>query len=448
MSSLFECIVGLAILPIYVAAKTVQWGVNSLTGMSDYESRDKEYQRMQDMRAESGKIERDQARLQEMQREIERINRARERQAAEERRKAQEREMQLHEIRSLTAGLESYDFSVLEGRQEWQEVEEARKQLSAIKAQNSNYGKQLGQLRSLESIFKKLAQKNEARSRALEARKVEMSSIRAAAGSFMDALKAVDDAAWSERQAHQDILESGDLQRMRLYLQDIRCSLATSLDAQKTTEYYRARIRALLAAEDAGRDINAEGERMIQAKWISHDDFQSFQERLHEALQKKWQQEAMLQTIQDAIAAAGCSLVDNGNEVASENVGMVYYDTDLGNEYKVAQVYKDGQLVLQLTRFMPRDMDVDEYKALIGEYERQRDEEKAKKWCSKLDSIVDTLSGSPPGGGLDIRQRMEPEHGVSHIMYAYDERYAPLVKQAGLQKSAPEHLAHKNPGGI
>jgi hypothetical protein len=458
MSSLFECIVGLAILPFYVAAKTVQWGVSTLAGSSagstsraDYEYEDENYQRVQDLRDEIRNKDREQEielkRLQDMQREIERIERERERKAAEERRKAQEREMQLHEIRSLTAALESYDFSVLEGRQEWQEVEEAKKQLRVIKGQKSDYGKQLGLLRSLEPVFKNLAKKNEARSQALEARKVEIASIRAAAGSFMEALKAVDDVAWSERQAHKEILESGELQRMKLYLQDIRCSLATSLDAQKTTEYYRERIKVLLAAEDAGKDINAEGERMIQAKWIRHDDFQSFQERLHEALLRKWQQEAMLQTIQDAIGAVGCSLVDSEIAEVTENAAVVYYDSDLGDEYKLAQVYKEGQLVLQLTRFMPRDMDVDEYKALIGEYERQKDEATARQWCSKLTSVINTLSGGPAGGGLDIRQRIEPEHGESHIMYVYDERYAPLVKQAGLRKSAPEHLAHKNPGG-
>lgn len=429
--------VGLAVLPIYGAVKAVQWGLNQTGHSSGLNETNQTTFSTQHYRQEVNQISersstpqynaeqehRDKQRLLAIQQEAERERKRQERLELERLKKEKELKLKNNKFKGMQNTIETMDFSFLEGRPQWKEVQKARTRYTELIDSTKDIDQKLSEIESIKSEMKRLALLSDKREKKLKERELKLTEDKCEIVQYLNELKNVSVQTWKTEEAKKEkIFRSESIQHIETYKMEVRLMLGKALEEQSLTAYYREKISRFEEDWSSMEKVSPMVERLLRQSKISHKDYQIFYETLSREKLLELAQDSIRHTIDSALEKVGCTVLEDHSE------NTVYFDTEFGPEYKIARYFEEGKLMLQLTRFMEEEMDEDSYKKQIGSYELKRDENIARKWCKKLDSALYDLKRKLPDEHYrhNVISREEPIQGNSKIAYAYDPRYAPV----------------------
>lgn len=159
---------------------------------------------------------------------------------------------------------------------------------------------------------------------------------------------------------------------------------------------------------------------LLYQKYVAKEEFESFQVKFSDVLnsiQKFMEFRKFRDYVRDKLAdvlnSLGYSLVDSEIMEKLVNGQVVYIDLPYEKDYKVqVKLEQDGKILFRLVKFVG-SMDA-------SEYEKMKDLEVAKKWCSDYDKILALLREH--GIYMEDIKRIEPEE--MEVTYIVKEEYA------------------------
>ncbi|HOV32145.1 MAG TPA: hypothetical protein PLX23_02125 [Candidatus Hydrogenedens sp.] len=177
------------------------------------------------------------------------------------------------------------------------------------------------------------------------------------------------------------------------------------------TKVYKDEINSILKDEELeDSDIRKLGAELLEKKYIKSKEFwgyfQAYRDaKKKEALirEKRKAFEKFLQTLE----SKGYTLLEKETLPEIKEEEIIELETPLGEDYKLQVKFdKEGHII---TRFAKETEKTD-----IGEYEKQRDVEVAKKWCETYKDSITQMNGE--GYPIEIKAIQEPEEvGIVYI---------------------------------
>lgn len=177
------------------------------------------------------------------------------------------------------------------------------------------------------------------------------------------------------------------------------------------TKVYKDEIISILKDEELeDSNIRKLGTELLEKKYIKSKEFweffQTYQDaKKKEALNKEKRKtfEKFLQTLE----SKGYTLLGKETLPEIKEEEIIELETPLGEDYKLQVKFdKEGHII---TRFAKETEKTD-----IGEYEKQRDVEVARKWCETYKDSITQMNGE--GYPIEIKAIQEPEEvGIVYI---------------------------------
>lgn len=419
--------IGLAVLPIYGAVKAVQWGVNQIqNSFTEYDEEIEEIaERSQSNTYDREQEYRDKQRLLQIEREAEQKRKQQEQEERARLKKEKEDRLKQSRLKGIRNTIEDMDFSFLEGRPQWKDVQQNRNELELLIDSDKDLDDKLYEIENIKSRMSKLVVLSEEREQKLKKRELEIAENKSEILQYLNDLKEISPSIGNFEEKKMDkIYTSNSIQHLEAYKMEIRLLLGRVIEENGLTKYYANKINSFKTDWEINDKLSILATNLLKQSKITHRDYQLFYENLSKEKMLEIAQYAIKESIDMALNKAGCTIID---EELSEST--TYFDTEYGSEYKIARYYEDGKMMLQLTRFMDEEMDEKSYKEQLGSYELKRDEDIAKKWCSKLDTVLSDINSSLPSQHYqhNVISRDEPILGNSKIAYAYDARYTSVT---------------------
>jgi len=159
------------------------------------------------------------------------------------------------------------------------------------------------------------------------------------------------------------------------------------------TKLYKEEIDTIL--EELPKDLAKKFKKLKQKEIIYKNEY----EKLMDEYYNQKSSSVSIDKITKAFEEMGYSF----EEVVFDEKG--YIDTD-NTEYKIAYRIENGKLTLAFTRFIDKEVK-------INEYEREKDRKMAKKWCSDFEKISKLLEKE----GIKLKKEMVKEPEKVDIRY-------------------------------
>ena len=190
-------------------------------------------------------------------------------------------------------------------------------------------------------------------------------------------------------------------------------------EEKRNTALYKSYINTFVHIIN-DKNFKNQIKKIIEKDLISKEEFEKIKEEalnIIEKESKKRQEEKVKEEIIN-------QLLIQGYVVEDEHSQILYIDTEDKN-YKVMMKIKDGKITSKFVKLV----DKKDYKP--SEYERIKDKEKMKKWCSDFDKLKEKLKEK----GIiinDLRSVYELEENIN---YVYSQEVKKLKKEKGAKNA-------------
>lgn len=114
-----------------------------------------------------------------------------------------------------------------------------------------------------------------------------------------------------------------------------------------------------------------------------------------------------------------------------EQDGVVYFNTKWDGYKLMAKVSAASELITRIVKIVPTDSE----KQKITDYQKQKDVDIARKWCSDYDRFLTEMKAR--GINMRVKVRKEPEQ--EPVVYIVDKHLAATKRQSAAQNAISEH---------
>ncbi|SHO80395.1 DNA double-strand break repair Rad50 ATPase [hydrothermal vent metagenome] len=159
---------------------------------------------------------------------------------------------------------------------------------------------------------------------------------------------------------------------------------------------------------------------------ISKDEFKSIADEINQIIIAKQEREILIETLRDNLNSMGYSVVNEEENITKlENGEIVYLDTD-EDDYKIMLKLNKNSMITRVVRVVATQEEKDN----VNSYQREKDIQAGKKWCSSYDKLTNLLTVN--GIEIDTTLRIEPQD--DDLTYIVDDSLVVKSKK----KSAKE----------
>lgn len=204
-------------------------------------------------------------------------------------------------------------------------------------------------------------------------------------------------------------------------------------------DYGKAKEVAIWSAiykEDLAKLSKLELDSSVQSKIttlknqekITKEEFKSIADEINDIIIKKQERAMVIEQLKENLNGMGYSVVNENESLAKlENGEIVYVDTE-EEDYKI--MLKLNPQTMDITTRIVRVVATKEEKENISSYQKEKDLEASKKWCSSYDKLTHLLKIN--GIELNTTLRIEPEY--DDMTYIVDSSLASKGKQQTTQE--------------
>lgn len=241
---------------------------------------------------------------------------------------------------------------------------------------------------------------------------------------YAEMIRNIDDHVYAEiRVLINGIEEERYLQRLEMVRDNIKVRYGKLKEAAAWTFVYKetlSRIREKVASFEDSRKLLAVMGQIMDKRHIDRNEYESILKRATEFIMGAEMKRAMASKLRQNLEALGYSVI-GGDETENglEKEEVVYLDTRWEHYKVMARFSGDGELSTRIVRVVSSE----EEKRSVSTYQRQKDKEIAKQWCSDYDLFLEDLRHN--GFVTDIKLRKEPD--TEEVMYIVDKKVPSLA---------------------
>lgn len=216
------------------------------------------------------------------------------------------------------------------------------------------------------------------------------------------------------------------LQRLEMVRDNMKVRYGKLKEDTAWTSVYKetlSRIREKVASFEDSRELLAVMGQIMDKRHIDKNEYESVLRRATEFIIGAEMKQDTASMLRQNLESLGYSVI-GGDERGSglEKEEVVYLDTRWEGYKVLARFNVEGELSTRIVRVVSSE----EEKISVPTYQRQKDREIAKQWCSDYDRFLDNLRHN--GFAADMKLRKEPD--TEEVMYIVDKKVPGLTAKA------------------
>ncbi|MBN2825289.1 MAG: hypothetical protein JXQ76_08200, partial [Campylobacterales bacterium] len=215
-------------------------------------------------------------------------------------------------------------------------------------------------------------------------------------------------------------------EKLQMVLDSIKLDYGKAKEAAIWSAIYKEDL-AKLARLELGDGMHNKITTLQNQDSITKEAFKSIADEINQIILEKQERAILIEALKENLNGMGYSVVNENESLAKlENGEIVYVDTE-DEEYKI--MLKLNPQTMDITTRIVRVVATSEEKENVSSYQKEKDLEASKKWCSSYDKLTHLLKIN--GIEINTTLRIEPEY--DDMTYIVDSSLA--SKKESVQKS-------------
>ena len=187
------------------------------------------------------------------------------------------------------------------------------------------------------------------------------------------------------------------------------------------TKIYKDDIKEMIEKTTV-KELKEKGEKLLNQKYITSEDFSEFYEEYIVLSSQEKKKREVIDKLKKSFEELGYKFKkDETTDVKLMKGDITYVDTPLGDEYKLAVKLEGNKLITRFTRLVADEREL----ATLSEYEKIKDVEKAKEWCSDYNKLLTVMEKN----GVEMEPKLIVEPNIDKIYYEIADEIYELMKR-------------------
>lgn len=187
------------------------------------------------------------------------------------------------------------------------------------------------------------------------------------------------------------------------------------------TKIYKDDIKEMIEKTTV-KELKKKGEELLNQKYISGEEFSEFYEEYIVLSSQEKKKREVIDKLKKSFEELGYKFKkDETTNVKLLKGDITYVDTPLGDEYKLAVKLEGNKLITRFTRLVADEKEL----ASLTEYEKIRDVEKAKEWCSDYNKLLTVMEKN----GVEMEPKLIVEPNIDKIYYEIADEIYELMRR-------------------
>ena len=271
-------------------------------------------------------------------------------------------------------------------------------------------------LRDTSEKLEKIYQENE-----------KLDKLRLEINSYMNMIKDLDEDVYHYLKPLVEQVEgSSDKSQLESLVNKLKLEYKKLKQKITLTNIYKEDIKSMLEKTTIG-ELKLKGEKLLKQKYISSEEFSEFYEEYIVLTSQEKKKKEVIDKLKKSFEELGYKFdEDESTDIKLLKGDITYLDTPLGDEYKLAVKLEGNKLITRFTRLVADEKEL----ATLSEYDKIRDVEKAKEWCSDYNRLLNVMEKN----GVEMEPKLIVEPNIDKIYYEIASEVYELLKRKKKKK--------------
>jgi hypothetical protein len=186
------------------------------------------------------------------------------------------------------------------------------------------------------------------------------------------------------------------------------------------TKVFKEDIKEMISRTDIDELIK-KGEELLKQKYITSKEFLEFYEEYVYLTSQQKKKKEVVHKLREAFEELGYKFKEEQKpELRLYKGEITYLDTPMGEQYKLAVKLEGNKLITRFTRLVADEKEL----ASLSSYEKIKDVEKAKEWCSDYEKLLQIAEKK----GIEMEPKLIVEPNIDKIYYEIAEEVYELLR--------------------
>ena len=261
----------------------------------------------------------------------------------------------------------------------------------------------------------------------IDKKREEIDKLQLEIKSYLNLIKSLDETVYYkleplERQA----LTLHDKEQLEVIKEKLKVEYKLFRKKYTLTKVFKEDIKSMISKTDI-EELIEDGRKLLNKKYINSEEFLAFYEEYISLTSKQKKKREVVEKLKKSFEELGYKF----REEDKPNIKMVkgdiiYLDTPLGDEYKLAVKLEGNKLITRFTRLVENEREL----ANLSEYEKIKDVEKAKDWCNDYEKLLKVMEKN----GVEMEPKLIVEPTFDKIYYEIAEEVNELLRRERKKK--------------
>lgn len=256
----------------------------------------------------------------------------------------------------------------------------------------------------------------------IDKKREEIDKLQLEIKSYLNLIKSLDETVYYkleplERQA----LTLSDKEQLEVIREKLKVEYKLFRKKYTLTKVFKEDIKSMLAKTDI-EELIEDGRKLLNKKYINSEEFLAFYEEYVSLTSKQKKKKEVVEKLKKSFEELGYKFREEDRpNIKLVKGDIVYLDTPLGDEYKLAVKLEGHKLITRFTRLVQDEKEL----ASLSEYEKIKDVEKAKDWCDDFNKLLKVMEKN----GVEMEPKLIVEPSFDKIYYEIAEEVNELLRR-------------------
>jgi len=249
----------------------------------------------------------------------------------------------------------------------------------------------------------------------------ELDKLKLEITSYLNMIESLDGNIFNSLKKYQEIVKySTDTKQLETIKEKIKNEYRQLRKNITLTKVFREDIKEMIQKTDIDELIQ-KGEELLHQKYITSKEYLEFYEEYVYLTSQQKKKKEVVHKLREAFEELGYKFKEEQKpELRLYKGDITYLDTPMGDQYKLAVKLEGNKLITRFTRLVADEKEL----ASLSSYEKIKDVEKAKEWCSDYEKLLQVAEEK----GIEMEPKLIVEPNIDKIYYEIAEEVYELLR--------------------
>jgi len=264
----------------------------------------------------------------------------------------------------------------------------------------------------------------------------ELDKLKLEINSYLNMIEKLDKSVYEKLKQYVD---TANFSRDKKQLETIRDKIKSEYRQLRKnitlTKVFKEDIKEMIEKTDIDELIR-KGKELLNQKYITSKEYLEFYEEYVYLTSQQKKKKEVVHKLREAFEELGYKFREEQKpELRLYKGEITYLDTPMGEQYKLAIKLEGNKLITRFTRLVADEKEL----ASLSSYEKIKDVEKAKEWCSDYEKLLQVAEKK----GIEMEPKLIVEPNIDKIYYEIAEEVYELLRIKKKKEKEKEKLKER-----